>query len=233
MSKPSIGSGKPSSWGEHIMPWLVTPKTLRSLMTKDSLSPGFSGRAKFGKIRATLSPGLWFCAPQMIVRSVLPSLTLQTESLSEPATLSRVRICATTMPSNSPASLLTPSTSRPSMVRRSASSSEDQSNSTYCLSQLRVTFMESLDGSSIAHWGHERRLPARSPGFSRPDDLPPEGGTPCKSQFMERSGWRVLDSASEIGHTRPSPMRKVALVFVLAVVAPSLALAWLALRSLR
>ncbi len=50
---------------------------------------------------------------------------------------------------------------------------------------------------------------------------------------MERSGWRVLDSASEIGHTRPSPMRKVALVFVLAVVAPSLALAWLALRSLR
>ena len=61
----------------------------------------------------------------------------------DPATLSRVRICATTMPSNSPASLLTPSTSKPSIVRRSASSSEDQSKSTYCLSQLKVTFMKS------------------------------------------------------------------------------------------
>src|SRR6266498_4533912 len=45
--------------------------------------------------------------------------------------------------------------------------------------------LESLHDSSIAHWGHERLLPARSPGFSRPDVLPPEGGTPSKSRFME------------------------------------------------
>jgi hypothetical protein len=31
----------------------------------------------------TLSPGWWFCAPQMMVRSPRPSLTRQTESLSE------------------------------------------------------------------------------------------------------------------------------------------------------
>ena len=52
-------------------------------------------------------------------------------------------------------------------------------------------FMESLHDSSIAHWGHERRLLARSPGFSRPDVLPPEGGTPCTSRFLEsrRAGY--------------------------------------------
>ncbi len=42
-------------------------------------------------------------------------------------------------------------------------------------------FMESLHDSSIAHWGHE----------SRPDVLPPEGGTPCTSRFLEsrRAGY--------------------------------------------
>src|SRR6266487_3576308 len=48
-------------------------------------------------------------------------------------------------------------------------------------------FVESLHDSSIAHWGHEQRLLARSPGFSRPDVLPPEGGTPCNIPFMESS----------------------------------------------
>ena len=141
MSNPSIGSGKPSSWGEHIMPWLVMPKTLRSLITNGSLSPGLSGSAKFGRISGTLSPTLWFCAPQMMARSPLPSLTLQTESLSEPGTLSLVRIWATTIPSNSPGTLRTLSTSSPSRVSRSASCSGDQSKSTYCFSQLRVTFI--------------------------------------------------------------------------------------------
>src|SRR5689334_17801559 len=139
--RPSTLSGKPNSCGEHIIPWLVMPKTFRSLMTNGSFSPAFSGRAKFGRMSGTLSPGLWFCAPQMMVRSPLPSLTLQTESLSEPDTLSLVRICATTMPSNSPLTLVTLSTSSPSMVNRSASCSADQSKSTYCFSQLNVTFM--------------------------------------------------------------------------------------------
>src|SRR5438034_762946 len=108
---------------------------------------------------ATLSPGLWFCAPQMIVRSPWPSFTLHTDNLSEPGTLSRVRICATTMPSNSPASVCIPSTSRPSIVSRSASSSGGQSKSTYCLSQLRVTFMGNLTAWALA--SRPRRLAAR------------------------------------------------------------------------
>src|SRR6266496_153502 len=48
------------------------------------------------------------------------------------------------MPSNSPATFSTPSTSRPSMVRRSESSSGDQLKSTYCLSQLKVSFTSEL-----------------------------------------------------------------------------------------
>src|ERR1041384_7758938 len=107
-------------------------------------------------MRATLSPGLWFCAPQMMVRSALPSLTLQTESLSEPGTLSRVRICATTMPSNSPGRFTTPSTSRPSRVKRSASSSGVHGKSTYCLSQLSVTFIKS-SGEHVAYRRADQR----------------------------------------------------------------------------
>ena len=38
---------------------------------------------------------------------------------------------------------------------------------------------------------------------------------------------------SDAGYSRSSPMKKVALVFVLAVFVPSLVLAWLAVRSLR
>src|SRR5262245_37311975 len=79
-------------------------------------------------------------------RSPCPSLTRQRDSLSALGCLSRVMTCPTTIPSNSPPSFWTPSTSRPSMVRRSASSSADQLNSTYCRSQLRVTFM----GSELA-----------------------------------------------------------------------------------
>src|SRR6188472_1709702 len=78
----------------------------------------------------------------MMVRSPAPSFTLQTDSLSEPGTFSRVRTSATTTPSNSPPTLCIPSTSRPSMVRRAASSSGDQSKSTYFLSQFSVTFIE-------------------------------------------------------------------------------------------
>src|SRR5208282_6366134 len=77
----------------------------------------------------------------MMVRSPVPSLTLQTESLSEPGTGSRVRIWATTIPSHAPEIFCTPSTSRPSMVSRSVNSSGDQLKSTYCLSQLSVTFI--------------------------------------------------------------------------------------------
>ena len=95
-----------------------------------------------------------------MVRSALPSLTLQTDNLSEPGTGSRVRIWATTMPSYWPASFCTPSTSSPSIVSRSANSSGDQSKSTYCLSQLRVTFIASIQESfGVPAPGPHRRAP--------------------------------------------------------------------------
>src|SRR5215469_13180931 len=143
MRRPSTWSGKPSSCGEHIMPWDSTPRILPTLMVK-GCSPGFAGRLLPGRIRGTLSPALKFWAPQTICRSPAPSLTRQTESLSALGCLSRVMTWATTMPSNSPPSFWMPSTSMPSMVRRSASSSGDQLKSTYCLSQLRVTFISEL-----------------------------------------------------------------------------------------
>ena len=134
------GLARPSSCGEHIMPCDSTPRILPTLMVNGA-SPGFAGRVAPGRTSGTLSPALKFCAPQTICRSPLPSLTRHTVSLSAFGCLSLVMTWATTTPSNSPPSFWTPSTSMPSMVRRSASSSADQSNSTYCLSQLSVTFM--------------------------------------------------------------------------------------------
>jgi len=61
-------------------------------------------------------------------------------------------------------------------------------------------FMGSLHDLSIAHWGHERRLLARSPGFSRSDVLPPEGGTPCKNRFMGSAARFVGDFGRRIQH---------------------------------
>src|SRR5439155_8018809 len=107
-------------------------------------SPDFAGNEKPGRMSGTLSPPLKLCAPQTICRSPLPSLTRQSESLSAFGCLSHVMTWATTTPANSPASFCTPSTSMPSIVSRSASSSGDQSKSTYCLSQLRVTFISKL-----------------------------------------------------------------------------------------
>src|SRR6266436_1068331 len=122
------------------MPWDSTPRILPTLMVK-GCSPGFAGSEKPGRISGTLSPGLKLSAPQTIWRSPLPSLTRQSESLSALGCLSRLTTCATTMPSNSPATFSKPSTSMPIIVSRSANCSGAQSKSTYCLSQLRVTFM--------------------------------------------------------------------------------------------
>jgi hypothetical protein len=111
------------------------------LIVNGSFSPAFNGSDAPGRINGTLSPALKFCAPQTICRSPLPSFTRQSESLSAFGCLSRVITCATTTPSNSPPSFCIDSTSSPSIVNRSRNSSGDQSKSTYCLSQLSVTFM--------------------------------------------------------------------------------------------
>src|SRR6058998_3475978 len=72
-------------------------------------------------------------------------------------------------------------------------------------------FMESLDDSSIAHWGHERRRLARSPGFSRPAVLPPGGWTPCKSRFMESLDlqlWTHIGTMNLVGAPDSDPARR-------------------------
>src|ERR1039458_9853787 len=143
MSNPSTKSPKPSSCGEHIMPCDSTPRILPTLIVKGG-SPGLHGRLWPGRTSGTLSPALKFWAPQTIWRPVLPSLTQQTLSLSALGCLSLVTTWATTTPSSSPPSFLTPSTSMPIIVNRSASSSGDLFNSTYCLSQLSVSFILEL-----------------------------------------------------------------------------------------
>src|SRR5687767_8952843 len=126
------------------MPCDSTPRIFPTLMVNGAFSPGFNGSDAPGKMSGTLSPALKFWAPHTICRSPLPSLTRQSESLSAFGCLSFVMTCATTTPSNSPETFSTPSTSSPSIVSRSVNSSGDQSKSTYCLSQLSVTFI-SLD----------------------------------------------------------------------------------------
>src|SRR5882724_8024206 len=116
-------------------------------MVHGSFSSGLGGNDAPGRMSGTLSPALKFCAPQTIWRSPVPSLTRQSESLSALGCLSRETTCATTMPSNAPEIFCTPSTSRPSMVSRSVNSSGDQLKSTYCLSQLRVTFIAKISAA--------------------------------------------------------------------------------------
>src|ERR1035438_2753357 len=153
MSSPSTRSPRPSSCGEHIMPCDSTPRILPTLIVKGG-SPALAGRVLPGKTRGTLSPALKFCAPQTICLSPLPSLTRQTVSLSALGCLSLVMTWATTTPSSSPPSFSTPSTSMPIMVRRSESSSGDQLNSTYCLSQLSVTFRSEEHTSELQSLRH-------------------------------------------------------------------------------
>src|SRR5262249_21177381 len=107
-------------------------------------APALAGRVEPGRISATLSPAWKFCAPQTICRSPAPSFTRQRDSLSALGCFSRVITWATTTPSNSPPNFCIPSTSIPSIVRRSANSSGVHGTSTYCLTQFRVTFILKL-----------------------------------------------------------------------------------------
>src|SRR5712692_1437675 len=73
-------------------------------------------------------------------------------------------MCATTIPSNSPASLCIASTSMPSMVSRSANSSGNQSNSTCRLSQFSVAFI-------VAEAERSRRPGGEVSFLTRPENL--------------------------------------------------------------
>src|SRR4051812_43988050 len=140
IKRPSTSSPSPSSFGEHIIPCDSTFRIFPTLMVNGG-DPAAVGNVAPGSASGTLSPTLKFFAPQTICLSPFPSATRQTESLSAFGCLSLARTCATTTPWNSPPIDSTPSTSTPSIVRCSPSSSGDHEKSTYCLSQLRVTFI--------------------------------------------------------------------------------------------
>jgi hypothetical protein len=72
-----------------------------TLMVKGFLA-GFGGEGGAGQDERHLIAGLKLWAPQTICRSMRPSLTRQTESLSALGWGSRERTWATTTPSNSP-----------------------------------------------------------------------------------------------------------------------------------
>src|SRR5215467_8723469 len=72
------------------MPCDSTPRIFPTLIVNGSFSPGFGGNDAPGRISGTLSPALKFCAPQTIWRSLLPSFTRHSESLSAFGCLSRV-----------------------------------------------------------------------------------------------------------------------------------------------
>ena len=102
----------------------------------NGFAPGSVGISQPGVANGTLLPTSKFVAPQTICRSPEPSFTLHSDRRSASGCGAFSSTSATTMPSNPPDTFSTPSTSRPIIVSRSASSSGDQSKSTYCLSQL-------------------------------------------------------------------------------------------------
>ena len=117
------------------MPHDSTPRILPTLIL-NGFAPGSLGITQPGIANGTLLPTSKFVAPQTICRSPEPSFTLQSESRSASGCGSFDTTSATTMPSKPPDTFSTPSTSRPIIVSRSASSSGDQSKSTYRFSQL-------------------------------------------------------------------------------------------------
>ena len=117
------------------MPCDSTPRILPTLIL-NGFAPGSVGISQPGIASETLLPTLKFVAPQTICRSPVPSFTLQSDRRSASGCGSLESTSATTMPSKPPDTFSTPSTSRPIIVSRSASSSGDQSKSTYCFSQL-------------------------------------------------------------------------------------------------
>ena len=119
---PAWSSDSFSSRAEHSMPWLSTPRSLPSLMTKGlPSSPG--GNCAPTSAQGTRMPARTLGAPQTICRFVpVPASTSQTLSLSALACCATDSTCATTMPLKAGAAGRVSSTSMPDMVSSSASS---------------------------------------------------------------------------------------------------------------
>ena len=151
------------------MPCDSTPRILPTLMVNGSFSPGLSGSEAPGRISGTLSPALKFCAPQTICRSPLPSLTRQSESLSALGCLSRVMTWRHDDAVEGGGDFLHAFDFEAEHGQPLGNSSGDQLKSTYCLSQLRVTFIGGDVAKSQSHFKAAKRPDVRLNGRRFPN----------------------------------------------------------------
>ena len=116
-NKPPWSSASCSSLAEHNMPWLSTPRSCPTLMTKGLPSaPG--GSSAPTRAQGTRMPTRALGAPQTILSSsAAPTSTLHTRKRSALGCCSAWRISPTTMWLNGGATGWRSSTSRPAMVR--------------------------------------------------------------------------------------------------------------------
>ena len=158
-SKPPWSSEIPSSRAEHNMPWLSTP---RMREVRISSPPGNTAP---GSAQGTRTPAETLGAPQTM-RSVepVPASTSQTRSLSASGCGSTALTTATTTFEKAGANAATSSTSRPAIVRRSASSSVVQSGAHQARNHRSGTFIgtarESADRFRRRGADHRRRSAA-------------------------------------------------------------------------
>ena len=121
-SRPPWSSLKPSSLAEHNMPWLSTPRSLPSLIRKGlPSSPG--GSSAPTRAHGTRIPTRALGAPQtMLSKAPCPTSTWHTRRRSALGCWTASLISPTTILVNGGATGRLSSTSRPPMVRVSASS---------------------------------------------------------------------------------------------------------------
>ena len=122
-SRPPWSSLSCSSRAEHSMPWLSTPRSLPSLIT-NGLPSSAGGSSAPTRAQGTLMPARAFGAPHTMFSSVpCPASTLHTRRRSASGCCTASLISPTTTRLNGGAAGRSSSTSRPPIVRVSASCS--------------------------------------------------------------------------------------------------------------
>ena len=157
----------PSSFAEHSMPPLSTPRMAVGLMAKP---PG--SRAP-GKAHGILMPGATLGAPQTICfKAPSPVSTSHTVRRSALGCLAVDLTCATTTPENDAPAGRRSSTSRPAMVSFSAKSSEDRSGFTKLRNQDSANcIFNSRRSSRVDHGAPVRRTVSKSGDHFRKTDV--------------------------------------------------------------
>ena len=127
ISRPPWSSDSFSSRAEHSMPWLSTPRSLPSLISKGlPASSSAGGNSAPTKAHGTLMPARTLGAPQTMLSTLpVPASTRQTFRRSAFGWRSTDSTCATTTLSKGGATGRSSSTSMPDSVSNSANCSVD------------------------------------------------------------------------------------------------------------